>query len=312
MRLQTWPEIAELPRATPLVIPLGEGYDLSQVASALGEPPRVGLLPPFRLAGRAAAWLCRTTCWANCCPTCGSLRDDGFSRVYALCPQGLTWDWARPALLCLHAIQFKPALPLPADGDRDKVALSPSPHEQHGHTLPMAPTRYHRSGRPGYGGDCAGRRRAACRSFRMEVSTHRRRFCRHAQRRRRAFEISGWRDRSAGARGSTGFYCSAATAATVPSWSTWSNIAASATAGIFCATAWLYLSSPMGHRTTATPPFGHCGMGHAGELETALLLHLRPDLVHMERVIDETDFIAHRPTTWIGSRGGRWRPIHLG
>ncbi len=33
-------------------------------------------------------------------------------------------------------------------------------------------------------------------------------------------------------------------------------------------------------------------MGHAGELETALMLHLRPDLVHMDRVIDETDFIA--------------------
>ena len=33
-------------------------------------------------------------------------------------------------------------------------------------------------------------------------------------------------------------------------------------------------------------------MGHACELETSLILHLRPDLVHMERVVDETDFIA--------------------
>ena len=33
-------------------------------------------------------------------------------------------------------------------------------------------------------------------------------------------------------------------------------------------------------------------MGHAGELETSYLLHLRPDLCHMERVVDETDFIA--------------------
>jgi creatinine amidohydrolase len=33
-------------------------------------------------------------------------------------------------------------------------------------------------------------------------------------------------------------------------------------------------------------------MGHAGELETALMQHLRPDLVHMERVVDETDFIT--------------------
>jgi len=34
------------------------------------------------------------------------------------------------------------------------------------------------------------------------------------------------------------------------------------------------------------------GMGHACELETALMLHLRPDLCHMERAVDETGFIA--------------------
>ena len=33
-------------------------------------------------------------------------------------------------------------------------------------------------------------------------------------------------------------------------------------------------------------------MGHACELETSLILHLRPELVHMEKVVDETDFVA--------------------
>jgi creatinine amidohydrolase len=33
-------------------------------------------------------------------------------------------------------------------------------------------------------------------------------------------------------------------------------------------------------------------MGHAGELETSLMLHLRPDLVHLDKAVDETDFIA--------------------
>jgi creatinine amidohydrolase/Fe(II)-dependent formamide hydrolase-like protein len=33
-------------------------------------------------------------------------------------------------------------------------------------------------------------------------------------------------------------------------------------------------------------------MGHAGELETAFILHLRPDLTHMERVVNETDFVS--------------------
>ena len=34
------------------------------------------------------------------------------------------------------------------------------------------------------------------------------------------------------------------------------------------------------------------GMGHAGELETSYILHLRPDLVSMQRAVDEVDFTA--------------------
>ena len=33
-------------------------------------------------------------------------------------------------------------------------------------------------------------------------------------------------------------------------------------------------------------------MGHAGELETSYLLHLRPELCKMERVVDEIEFIS--------------------
>jgi len=62
---------------------------------------------------------------------------------------------------------------------------------------------------------------------------------------------------------------------------------------IFCATAWLHTSGSIGaealkkYRTSAIG-----GMGHAGELETSYMLHLRPDLCHMERVVDETDFVS--------------------
>jgi creatinine amidohydrolase len=61
----------------------------------------------------------------------------------------------------------------------------------------------------------------------------------------------------------------------------------------FTALSWLYLSGPEGvaalnaHRQS---PIG--GMGHACELETSLVLHLQPELVHMEKAIDETDFIS--------------------
>ena len=62
---------------------------------------------------------------------------------------------------------------------------------------------------------------------------------------------------------------------------------------IFCATTWLHTSGRIGAEALQkyrTSPIG--GMGHAGELETSYLLHLRPDLCRMERVVDETDFVA--------------------
>jgi creatinine amidohydrolase len=62
---------------------------------------------------------------------------------------------------------------------------------------------------------------------------------------------------------------------------------------IFAATAWLHNSDRIGiEAVTRTRKSAVGGMGHAGELETAFILHLRPELVHMERCVDEIDFIA--------------------
>ena len=61
----------------------------------------------------------------------------------------------------------------------------------------------------------------------------------------------------------------------------------------FVATAFLHTSSGPGAAALAkyrTSPIG--GMGHAGELETSYILHLRPDLVRMELAADEIDFTA--------------------
>jgi creatinine amidohydrolase len=56
----------------------------------------------------------------------------------------------------------------------------------------------------------------------------------------------------------------------------------------FVATEFLHTTGPAleAHRSTARG-----GMGHGGELETSFLLHLRPDLVHMDRARPETNFI---------------------
>jgi creatinine amidohydrolase len=61
----------------------------------------------------------------------------------------------------------------------------------------------------------------------------------------------------------------------------------------FSATSWLYLSGEEG--AAAIKKYRQSeigGMGHAGELETSMILHLRRDLTHMERVVDETRFIS--------------------
>ena len=86
----TWPEVADLPRDLPLVIPLGTGYDLEQLASALGNPPRVGLLPPIPFGWRGSGLAVPEAIFGQYVANLlDSLRDDGFTRVYYLAPQGL-------------------------------------------------------------------------------------------------------------------------------------------------------------------------------------------------------------------------------
>lgn len=50
----TWDAVAELPRATPLILPLGSGYDLNLLANQLNDPPRIGLLPAFPFGWRGS------------------------------------------------------------------------------------------------------------------------------------------------------------------------------------------------------------------------------------------------------------------
>ncbi len=58
----TWPEAAALPRDMPLIIPLGDGYNMELAARALGHPAQVGLLPAipygWQNSGLTAAGCC--------------------------------------------------------------------------------------------------------------------------------------------------------------------------------------------------------------------------------------------------------------
>jgi creatinine amidohydrolase len=287
----TWPEIAALPRDTPLVIPLGDGYPLDRLANALGVPPRVGLFPPIpygwsgsglhvddRLLGTLIANLL------------DSLRDDGFSRVVALTPPGI--DLSLGAARIALPPSFSSPPPLPLDSDRTRVVLIPIGHtEQHAYHLPMSTDTLII--------DAIGQgvtTRVPEQAVSLPVmpygaSTHRSSFAGTLNTGGRAFEdfwlgvidvlVTRGFDRMyllSGHGGNCSFLVNV------------TKYAGERHRRIFCATAWLYLSGPDGiaaldaYRRSAIG-----GMGHACELETSLMLHLRPDLVHMERAGESID-----------------------
>src|SRR5689334_6666286 len=86
----TWDAVADLPRDTPLVLPLGSGYDLDLLASQLSEPPRIGILPAFPFGWRGSGLEIPEPVFVPYISNLlDSLRDDGFSRVYCLAPAGI-------------------------------------------------------------------------------------------------------------------------------------------------------------------------------------------------------------------------------
>ncbi|MCB9419609.1 MAG: creatininase family protein [Ardenticatenaceae bacterium] len=292
----TWPEVADLPRDTPLIIPLGEGYNLDQLASALGNPARAGLLPPIPFGWRGSGLAVPEPLLGQLVANLlDSLRDDGFSRVYALTPQSIDLNLGPNHIALPHATQFTPAPLLPCTLASDQVVLIPIGHtEQHGYHLPLS-TDTLIIGHIGRETEKAIPDSAvALPVFPYGVSTHRQAFAGTLNCGGRAFE-DFWLAvvDVLVARGFTKMYFMSGHGGNVSFLVTVIKYAGERHRRIFCATAWLHTSGKLGaealarHRRSARG-----GMGHAGELETAMILHLRPDLTHMDRVVDETDFVT--------------------
>jgi creatinine amidohydrolase len=298
----TWDAVAELPRDTPLVLPLGSGYDLKFLANQLSNPPRIVLLPPFPFGWRGSGLeIPEQIFFPYISNLLDSLRDDGFSRVYCLAPAGIDPQsffvngLSSSYLRLPHPSHDSPNLKIPPDSERGKVILIPIGHtEQHGFHLPLSVDTLIIEAIAKGTVNILPTRSFALPVMPYGVSTHRSSFAATMNAGGRAFEdfwlavidvlVARGFDRfylMSGHGGNTSFLVNIV------------KYAGERHRRIFCATTWLHTSGRIGAEALQkyrTSPIG--GMGHACELETAYLLHLRPDLCHMERVVDETDFVA--------------------
>lgn len=292
----SWPDIAALPRTTPLVIPLGNGYSLTELAGCLGHPDVIAILPEIPYGWRGSGLSVPEQTLASLLVNLlDSLSEDGFTNARCLMPQDLRIDIGSRKIVLPNPTQYQPKPLLPSNKDTHKVVVIPIGHtEQHGYHLPLSTDTLI------IGAIAEGVTREqpslACNlpAWPYGVSTHRQAFAGTLNAGGRVFEdfwlalldvlVARGFDRMyliSGHGGNCSFLHNVV------------KYAGERHRRIFCATAWLYLSDRSAskyleqYRQSAIG-----GMGHACELETSLILHLRPDLVDMEKAVDEVDFIS--------------------
>ena len=288
----TWPEVAALPREIPLVLPLGERFDLDAIGDALGAE-NWGLLPALPYGWSESPVKVDSRLFARF--TAGvfeSLIEDGFQHLMLLSAEALDFDL--PGVRSLQIPPERALQPLPALGS-DRVVLIPTGHtEQHAYHLPLNTDTQIIAAITAAVAHAVPELALALPVLPYGVSTHRRSFAGTFNVGGRVYEdfllgviealVSAGADRIYLINGHGGNHSFLVNVV---------KFAGERFPAAFTATSWLHTSGAIG--SAALERFrrsGRGGMGHAGELETALMLHLRPELVHIERVVDEIDFIA--------------------
>ena len=292
----TWPEIAALPRQIPLIIPLGAGYDWDLLAETLDLPEKAGLLPTIPFGWRGSMLPVEIPLFNGYIQNLlNSLQDDGFTHVFALTPQNLDLGLGGRQITQPLPNHLTPSALFPPQEATQCVVLMPVGHtEQHSYHLPLSTdtiiidsiAKGIATGAPG--------KAVTLPVMPYGVSTHRAAFAGTLNAGGRAFEDFwlGVLDTLI-LRGFTRFYLLSGHGGNCSFLVNVVKYAGERYYQAFIATAWLYLSGPAGITAIEKNRESKIGgMGHACELETSLVLHLRPDLVHMDRVVDETDFIS--------------------
>jgi creatinine amidohydrolase len=289
----TWTEVAELPRDLPFVLPMGDGYDLEQIAQSIGVD-HYCLLPalPYGWQGSIAPVSVQMLNRVVQAVFSGPI-EEGFTQHYVV--HAGTEDLESAGI---HQIKLSPLKSVPSQelaATPQRVILIPCGHtEQHGYHLPLnTDTVIIGAIATGVVQEIPDEAETLP-TLPYGVSMYRSSFAGTMNMTGRVFEdfllevLEGFI-----ARGADRFYLMSGHGGNCSFLHTVVKYIGDRHRHVFAATTWLHTSGQLG--LPAIEKYRKSkigGMGHACELETAYLLHLRPDLCKMERVVDEIEFIS--------------------